>query len=288
MARRKLSHAERPSLAHRSQSVEPAALNSVKHHHYFAGGHSNVAQMADFAMCWTLAVPAPRSPGVDTEVFMSNRSRSAPLILTTLALAMIIPSVARADIITILAGDKDSLGTGITVGNPVILGSAVATASDGTAFDQRRIGEADWSYSYILPSDQYIVGASLTMLTYDVEDAGQCDLATGGECDDRLFLNGIEVAGAFDDVYTGNYVAAGPIPVPPNLVTFTLGPEFYAALATGILDVHLWGKDAVIWDHVWIDYAELQIETARVPEPSTLLLLFGGVATLGLSRLRRG
>lgn len=218
---------------------------------------------------------------------MSNRNRSAPLILTTLALAMIIPSVARADIITILAGDKDSLGTGITVGDPVILADAVATAADGTAFDQRSIGVANWSYTYDLPVDHQIVGATLTMLTYDIEDAGACDTLGASNCEDRLYLGGVEVAGAFDDVSTPDMWTRDRLPIAPNLVTFTLGPEFYTMLATGFLDVRLDGSQAYVVEHFWLDYAELEIETARVPEPSTLMLLFGGVATLGLSRLRR-
>jgi hypothetical protein len=57
---------------------------------------------------------------------------------------------ADATIILSLAGDKDSLGTGIPLGTPVATAYSVNTPSDGD-FDQKKNSLLQWTHSYYLP-----------------------------------------------------------------------------------------------------------------------------------------
>jgi hypothetical protein len=198
---------------------------------------------------------------------------------------MIIGMSAHAEALTIvsLAGDKDSLGTGIPVGDPVAPAYAVNSSSDGTAFDQRRSGIIEWSHQYTIPNNQQIINAALTLLTFDIEDAGAGDGQGGEPFDTRLYIDGVEVVGAFDNVYTADYSSDQLIP--PNWVTFVLNSSFFPLIQDGLVTIQM--ADFQGGDNVWLDFAELRIETVptAVPEPTTMLLLVLGL--LGLAGMRR-
>jgi len=178
-----------------------------------------------------------------------------------------------------LAGDKDSLGTGLPLGTPLILDNAINTPSDGP-FDQRMTTVLQWSHAYTIPCGESVISAAFTFLTWDIEDAGAGDGYGGGPYDDRLYVNGVEVAGAFDNVYTPDLTHHDIMT--PNWVTIILDPSFYPILQTGSLNVQLDPHGGSYVDHVWIDFAELRVETSTtpVPEPSTMLLLGSGLIGL--------
>ena len=184
----------------------------------------------------------------------------------------------NADLITSLAGDKDSLGTGVPVGDAVAAGYAVTEVEDGTAFDQRKIGLAEWTHNYTVPFNEQIISASLTLLTFDIEDNGAGDGMGGAPFDDRLYLDGVEVIGAFDDVFTADGTSA--LPIAANWLTFNLYPSFYPLMQDGTLTVRL-ADLGVVGDHFWIDFSELKINTAPVPEPISMLLFGTGLVGIG-------
>ena len=214
--------------------------------------------------------------------------RSGMTFLTFLAIVtiyLILPVSTNADIIS-LAGDKDSLGTGLPLGSPLILDNAIHTASDGP-FDQRMTSLLQWSHSYSIPVGQQVVGGSFTFLTWDIEDNGAGDGSGGGPYNDRLYINGVEVPGAFDNVYSPDVTSS--IISSPNWVTIALDSSFFPILQTGTLPVQLNPVGGSSIDHVWIDFAELQVQTTPgscpVPEPATMLLLGSGlVGLIGLGR----
>jgi hypothetical protein len=57
---------------------------------------------------------------------------------------------ADATIVLSLAGHRDGLGTGISLGAPVATAYSLNTPSDGD-FDQRKTTRLQWTHSYDLP-----------------------------------------------------------------------------------------------------------------------------------------
>jgi hypothetical protein len=181
-------------------------------------------------------------------------------IMLTVALGFLLLQLnADAAIIVSLAGDKDSFGTGLPLGDPVIPTNMVHDPEDGD-FDQRRTSLTTWRHEYTMPEGHVVVGATLTVVSIDIEDGGACDGRGAAACDDKLFLNGVEVLGAFDDTFTPDLSSNGFIP--PNTTVFTLGPAFFPLLNDGIVDIVVDPRGGSTTDHIWLDYAELKIETA--------------------------
>ncbi|TRT43200.1 MAG: PEP-CTERM sorting domain-containing protein [Microcystis aeruginosa Ma_QC_C_20070703_M131] len=100
----------------------------------------------------------------------------------------------------------------------------------------------------------------------------------------KLYIDGIEVSGAFDDVSPSDGNAFTQLPV--NVTIFNLNSLFFSSLADGNVNIALNSFGGTRADAIAIDYAELEIQTiseplTSVPEPSTIL----GIVTLGLGAL---
>jgi hypothetical protein len=213
---------------------------------------------------------------------MKIRYATAFALLVAAMLTAALP--ANADTITLLAGDKDNFGLGI--GAVIDTGIIVPETEDGDDFDQE-IQITDWMYQFTLPAGQAVLGARLTMVIYDIEDGGSCDGDGAAGCEARLFFDGEEVLGAFDNLFTPD---SGPTPA--HTTVFEFNQSQLSLLRDGTLTVAFDSHKccgAVRNDGVWIDWAELEItapppthETASVPEPSSLLLLMSALIGLGV------
>jgi hypothetical protein len=207
----------------------------------------------------------------------------ASAIAAAQAIFSLFLGAANAATITSIAGDKDCFGTGSNICNTIAVFNIVQGTND-IDFDFFTFKTFQWSHNYSLPASSSITSAVLKIVTFDLEDNGAGDGFGGIPFDDRLFIDGIEVSGAFDDVSTPDGNAFTPLPV--NVTIFNLNSLFFSSLADGNVNIALNSFGGTRADAIAIDYAELEIQTiseplTSVPEPSTIL----GIVTLGLGAL---
>lgn len=194
-----------------------------------------------------------------------------------LSALVLLPFEAKALTITSIYGDMDNFGTNAPGGTPLRLVDISHEPDDGLTDRYAPTFNFSWSHNYA-PITSSIINATLTITTFDMEDNGAGDGLGGAPYDDRLYLNGVEIAGAFDDVSTPDGTISTYFT--PNTSTFNLGPGFFTALQGGLLNVNLLASGGTRADYIAIDYARLDIETpdaTSVPEPSTFFLLGGGL-----------
>lgn len=102
-----------------------------------------------------------------------------------------------------------------------------------------------------------------------------------GPFDTLLFVDGIEVVGAFDTTFTLDGNGATQLPI--NNVVFDLNPSFFPSFWDGQINVALNPRGGLRKDAISIDFAKLEVTAMTefsVPEPSFVfsLLLLGALS----------
>jgi hypothetical protein len=176
---------------------------------------------------------------------------------------------SAAEELHFVLGDADGFGLGLG------LGDGEERPASGGFFDAR--DEGDLSFTDARPAepsrmrdcssdyrfgtaDRTIVGASLRLLTLGVHD-GDFDVA-GSDKDLRLFLDGVEIAGAFDDVDQFVFFDKEPIEL-VGLVEIAIPEDTLRVLFDGHVEVRMRNTDLErrsSGDAFAIDYSELVID----------------------------
>lgn len=204
---------------------------------------------------------------------------------TSFAVAFFLAATADAGIIVSLAGDKDSFGTGKPDGSTVSVNEINVIGGEDGDFDRWNLASFLWTHTFVLPAGESIVSASLKVSTLDMEDNGEGDGAGGAPFDDLLFLDGVELIGAFDDVFTGP--ANSNTQIVPNVTMFDL-TGFIGSLSDGMLVVRIDPNGGSRHDAIAVDYGELTIVTrSSAPEPASSSLAILLLGSLGLAAIRR-
>jgi hypothetical protein len=199
-------------------------------------------------------------------------------LTTTFSTILLAAQNTKAATITSLAGDKDCFGKNAVTCNTAAVLDIVHEADDGS-FDLWSSGSFTWSHSFSLPAGTQITQVVLKIVTLDLEDNGAGDGAGGAPFDDKLFIDGIEVLGAFDTTFTPDGNASTQLPV--NTTVFNLAPTFFPLLADGNVNIQLLSTGGSRADAIAVDFAELTIDTEKtddmekVPEPSSVFGLLG-------------
>ncbi|HYH98095.1 choice-of-anchor A family protein [Hyalangium sp.] len=189
-----------------------------------------------------------------------------------------------------LVGDKDGFGAGIPCGatyqnindfNPgpddppgtdvVVVASSYLPplSSNPYAYNPRALKlPAPFVHTFQLRQDCPITSVELEMCTADVDDGGFSWI------NDRLFLDGTELAGAFDDV--NQYIAG--VSGYTGIVRYTIPSSAWGLLADGRLSVQVDETDrttteAISSEIMAFDYSLLRIQQACPDNPCTSIRL---------------
>jgi len=191
--------------------------------------------------------------------------------ITGLVVAFGLCAHASAMIITDLYGDKDGLGIGVTDGATFDFNNVLAddAADIGTITDQWTTGTQTWTHTYDLTGLGPIISAGLEIFTGGQGLAGQSS----------LFLDN-QFIGLLTDGQTGAGATTENI---GRLDTYDLSS--FITLLNGADRLRI---ETVSTADAWaLDYSELTIETASVPEPTIISLVALGLLGMGFSRMQR-
>ena len=180
---------------------------------------------------------------------------------------------ASAMLIVDLYGDKDGFGT-TSDGSPLANGAtfdfndvqADDSADTGTITDMWTSGTQSWVHNYVLTGLGQVLSANLEIFTGGTGFQGQSSLYL-----DNNFVGSITLG----ETSTSNIGV---------LDSFDLGSLIDLSLLNGSDRLRI--ETAASGDAWALDYSELRIETARVPEPTILSLVALGFLGMGFLRTR--
>lgn len=157
-------------------------------------------------------------------------------------------------------GDRDGFGLGLVEGD-TWQGSFDERESGDPAFTDRMPADLDftWTLGYPILAGAQVTGAELVLFTLGVQDGDS--QVVGSDTDIRLYVDGIEVAGAFDAVDQFDWIGgqwtsiAGKVLIPmPEAVLPSLA-DGSASVRIEILQL----GTAPSTDAIAIDYSLLQL-----------------------------
>jgi hypothetical protein len=189
---------------------------------------------------------------------------------------------AQTGSITSLAGDIDAFGTGATPGTPVALYQFQKGRNDGD-FDVS-LGNwcqqttFSWEHRLAIPPGSQVTAAKLTIVSFDLEDGGAGDGRGGGPFDTRLFLDGQEVAGAWDDSYFPDVDVYTP--VVPTVTSFELDPNVLTQLNDGVVNVMVNAAGGTQSDCISLDHAQLDVQFEAIDQTPPSIECGASPATL--------
>jgi hypothetical protein len=151
---------------------------------------------------------------------------------------------------------------------------------------------ADWTFNYTLGPSTTVIGASFYLQIYDADAAG-----TSGRPIGKFTINGVDLTAALNDQFaldplgTTNTNKTGNL----NKETLSLPSSMYASLEAGSAITHLeltgpgWGVlGSTTYNAAFLQYSKLDLQTSSIPEPSTFIMLLGGLAvTVGWRSRKR-
>jgi len=158
------------------------------------------------------------------------------------------------------AGDRDGFGLGLVEGDTWKGFFDEREGGDPAFTDHMPAGQDfTWSLGYPVPTGAQVTGGELVLFTLGVQDGDS--QVVGSDTDIRLYVDGVEVAGAFDTVDQFDWIGgqwtsiAGKVVIPiPEAVLPTLA-DGSASVRIEILQL----GTAPSTDAIAIDYALLQM-----------------------------
>ena len=200
------------------------------------------------------------------------------------------PMITEGGTVVSTLGDKDGFGIGLTEGAQRSLGFFDARQREDPPFTDVLPVPLDepgipctfsFSHSFDL-NNEAVAAATLTFFMLGVQDGDS--QVQGSDMELRLFLDGIEVAGAFDDVDQFLFDGMEFVEV-AETVRFLIADERLTLLSDGVVEVRMESFDLLrdnACEGFAIDFSELVIQTRGAPpvpriEVTPLTLDFGDV-----------
>jgi len=211
-----------------------------------------------------------------------------------LAVLMVATSTVSAVQITSMLGDNDGFGLGLLEGD--------TRAPSLGNFDTRAPGDplftdhapvVDVSYTQFLGAGfSSINSAEIQFFSLGIQDGDSQVFQS--DIDLRLFLDGVELLGAFDIVDQFDFLGGAFVEI-AGLVTITIPNTMFGLLLDGSVDVQIenlqLNPNAVSsGDSFALDFSrfnlDVELNATTVPEPATFFLLLAGLSIFGLRKLK--